>query len=129
MDDDFEDVFKGEYEAFRNKVWRLERLAVKQGGFLKIIPTQPTNLKVYAAKMYRAVSRMSFVDMENVTPRPGEVCAFNAQQWACMPLWDVWETLRKCQGRLSLAVITGNARIEAGQVLVMNAVEVERITA
>ena len=124
MDDDDDEGF----EAFRAQVWALERLARKQGGFLKIASAKPTAVKAYAARLYRAASRMSFVDLPNVVPAQGEVCAFNAQQWAKMPLWDVYGTLKACRGRLVLVVVTGaSSRVEAEQTLVSGAVEVARL--
>lgn len=117
-----------EFEAFKRKVWRLERIAAKSGGFMKIIPSSPNLLKAYAAKLYRAVSRMSFVDMPNVVPGPGEVCAFTAISWAQMPLWDVWSTLEHCKGRITLAVVIGESfRVEQSHTLVLNPVEVARL--
>lgn len=126
MTEDFEDVFAGEFEAFKSAVWSLERLALKQKGFIKIVPNKPTSLKAYAARLYCAVSRMAFVDLPNAMPGTDEVCAFDAEQWSRMPLWDVWETLRKCNGRLALAVVVGEARTENQQTLVLNPVEVKR---
>lgn len=127
MDDD---EIEADFRGFTQRVWALERLARKRGGFLKLAPAQPTRLKAYAAKLYRTVSRMSFVDMPNVVPLPGEVCAFNAQQWGRMPLWDVYATLKACRGRLVLVAVVGSAsRQEADQTLVDGAVEVGRVAA
>jgi hypothetical protein len=129
MDDayDADPVPDRSFEDFRARVWALERLSARHGGFLKVAPAKPTRLTAYAAKMYRAASRMSFVDMPNAVPLPGECCAFNAQQWARMPLWDVYATLKACRGRLVLIAIVGDSRQESEQTLVMDAVEIGRI--
>ena len=129
MDDD-DDGAGAALAAFQRQVWALERLAARQGGFLKLAPARPTAIKAYAARMYRAVSRMSFVDLPNAVPAAGEVCAFNAQQWAKMPLWDVHQTMAKCRGRLVLVAVVGtSSRQEAEQTLVMCPVEIGRVTA
>ena len=125
MEDEEDDGFA----VWREAVWKLERIARKNGGFLKIVPAKPTELKAYAAKMYRACSVMSFVDLENVIPGPGEVCCFTEKSWSQMPLWDVWGTLTgKARGRLALAVIVGESvRIKAEHALVTNPVEIARL--
>lgn len=129
MTDDEKDTAESQaLGAFTRKVWALERLAKKQGGYIKLVPAKPTRLKAYAARLYRAASRMSFVDLENVTPRPGEVCAFAPSHWSRMPLWDVFDTLKRCRGRLALVVVVGaSVRTEAEQVLVRDPVEVARL--
>ena len=127
-DDDEAQAESQALEAFTRKVWALERLAKRQGGYIKLAPASPTPLKAYAARLYRAASRMSFVDLENVTPEPGEVCAFAPSHWSRMPLWDVFDTLKRCRGRLALVVVVGaSARVEAEQVLVRDPVEVARL--
>lgn len=119
---------KCEFEAFQSHVWKLERLAKRSGGFLKIIPAQPTKLKAYAARLYRATSVMSFVDLENVQPLAGEVCAFTSHSWSMMPLWDLWDTFSRCRGRITLAVVVGSShRIELDQVLLSGSVEIARL--
>lgn len=117
------------FAYWREAVWKLERVAKKSGGFLKIVPARPTKLKAYAAKMYRACSVMSFVDLENVVPGTGEVCCFTEKSWTTMPLWDVWQTLTsKAKGRLALAVIVGDSfREESGHALVFNPREIARL--
>lgn len=116
------------FEAFQRQVWRLERIAAKQGGYLKITATNP-KVVAHGARLYRAVSRMSFVDLPDAVPRVGEVCAFSVPQWQRMPLWDVHSTLVKCRGRLALTVVTGQSREEAQQMLVTGATEVARLCA
>ena len=130
MDDDDDDTAGAALAAFQRRVWALERLAARQGGFLKLAPAQPTAIKAYAARMYRAVSRMSFVDLPDAVPMAGEVCAFNAQQWARMPLWDVHQTLVACRGRLVLVAVVGtSSRQESEQTMVFAPVEIGRVTA
>lgn len=125
-DDDDDDPHKRPYEAFmRDIVWPLERKAKRHGGCLKWVPTKPTALKAYAAKMYRRLSFLGW-DISSVVPPEGAVCAFTPDQWVkYQALWDAYDVMRKSRGRLRLAVVVGSSvQVLQDQAFVFDPVEV-----